>query len=254
MTGFHAAFDRALTGDLESLRPHLEAGDRTLGALAVYRNTTIKGRIDALEANYPTVLQMVGEDWFRAAAAAFVADQPGDTPVLVDYGAGFPDWLARFQPATDMAYLAPCARLDRAWTQAHLAKDAAPFEPREAAALGPALAGVTANLHPSVQLFWFEWTAPSLWLAPRYPSPDASLEWRAEAEGLLVHRPGAEVQARRLSRAEWVFLDACRLHRPFGVAAAAAQAAAPHLDLSALFAGLISLGVFLSPSIPKDQP
>ena len=64
---------------------------------------------------------------------------------------------------------------------------------REAAALGPALAGVTANLHPSVQLFWFEWTAPSLWLAHRYPSPDASLEWRAEAEGLLVHRPGAEV-------------------------------------------------------------
>ena len=56
MTGFHAAFDRALTGDLESLRPHLEAGDRTLGALAVYRNTTIKGRIDALEANYPLSL------------------------------------------------------------------------------------------------------------------------------------------------------------------------------------------------------
>jgi len=45
VTGFHAAFDRALTGDLESLRPHLEPGDRTLGALAVYRNTTIKGRI-----------------------------------------------------------------------------------------------------------------------------------------------------------------------------------------------------------------
>jgi hypothetical protein len=69
-----------------------------------------------------------------------------------------------------------------------------------------------------------------------------------------VHRPGAEVQVRRLSRAEWVFLDACRLNRPFGVAAAAVQAAAPGLDLSALFAGLISLGVFLSPSIPKDQP
>ncbi|MDK2746927.1 MAG: DNA-binding domain-containing protein [Brevundimonas sp.] len=253
MTGFHAAFDRALTGDLDTLGPHLEPGDRTLGALAVYRNTTIKARIDALEANYPTVLQMVGEDWFRAAAAAFVAEQPGDRPVLVDYGAGFPDWLARFEPARDMTYLAPCARLDRAWTQAHLAKDAVSFEAREAAALGSALAGATAALHPSVQLFWFEWTAPSLWLAHRYPSPDASLEWRAEAEGLLVHRSGAEVQARLLSRAEWVFLDACRLYRPFGVAAAAAQAAAPGLDLSAFFAALIALGVFTSPSIPKDR-
>jgi hypothetical protein len=62
------------------------------------------------------------------------------------------------------------------------------------------------------------------------------------------------VQARRLSRAEWVFLDACRLNRPFGVAAASAQFAARGLDLSALFAGLIALGVFTSPSIPKDRP
>ncbi len=254
MIGFHAAFDRALTDDLESLWLHLEVGDRTLGALAVYRNTAIKGRIDALEANYPTVLQMVGEDWFRAAASVFVAEQPGDTPVLADYGAGFAEWLARFRPAQEMAYLAPCARLDRAWTQAHLAEDAAPLEAREAAALGPALAGATAALHPSAQLFWFEWTAPSLWLAHRYPSVDAPLAWRAEAEGLLVHRPGAEVQARRLSRAEWVFLDACRLNRPFGVAAASAQAATPGLDLSALFADLIALGVFTSPSIPKDRP
>jgi hypothetical protein len=106
VTAFHAAFAKALTGDLECLWPHLEPSDRTLGALAVYRNTTIKGRIDALEANYPTVLQMVGEDWFRAAAAAFVTEQPGDTPVLVDYGAGFPDWLAGFEPARDMTYLA----------------------------------------------------------------------------------------------------------------------------------------------------
>lgn len=249
MTAFHAAFETALSDDLDALRPHLEPGDRALEAMAVYRNTAVKGRIDALEANYPTLLQMVGEDWFRAAARVFVEDQPGDSPVLVDYGAGFADWLSRFEPAREMAYLAPCARLDRAWTQAHLAEDAAPFETRAAAALGPALAGATAGLHPSAQLFWFDWTAPSLWLAHRYPSADAQLVWRAEAEGLLVHRPGAEVQARRLSRAEWVFLDACRLNRPFGVAAAAAQGAEPGVDLSALFAGLVALGVFTPPSI-----
>ena len=251
MTAFHAAFDAALSGDFDALWPHIEPGERTLGALAVYRNTAIKGRIDALEANYPTVLQMVGEDWFRAAARVFVEEQPGEGPVLTDYGAGFPDWLARFEPARDMAYLAPCARLDRAWTEAHLAQDAEPLSARQAADLGLALAGVVARLHPSVRLFWFDWTAPSLWLGHRYPQTAAALEWRAAPEGLLICRPVAAVEAARLTRAQWVFLDACRQGRPFGAAAAAAQGAQPGVDLPALFGGLIALGVFDSLSITK---
>jgi len=36
---------------------------------AVYGNTVLKGCIDALQASYPTVCQLVGEEWFRAAAA-----------------------------------------------------------------------------------------------------------------------------------------------------------------------------------------
>ena len=103
-------------------------------AIAVYRNTSIKGRIDALEANYPTVLQMVGAEWFRAAAREFVEVQPGDDPVLIGFGVGFADWLAAFEPTSEMPYLAPAARLDRAWTEAHLAPDALPLTPVQAAA------------------------------------------------------------------------------------------------------------------------
>lgn len=254
MTAFHAAFETALNGRFDDLWPHLSPDDRTLGAIAVYRNTAIKGRIDALEANYPTVSQMVGSEWFRAAAREFVEEQPGDDPVLAAYGAGFPDWLARFVPAREMAYLAPAARLDRAWTEAHLAEEAPTLNARQAAALGLALTGVPARLHPSVRLFWFDWTAPSLWLAHRYPQSGAELAWRAEAEGLLIHRPDAEVRARRVSRAEWAFLDACRKGRPFGVAALAAQSAQPGLDVPALFAGLIALGVFQSLSEESPKP
>lgn len=254
MTAFHAAFQTALDGRFDDLWPHLAPDDRTLGAIAVYRNTAVKGRIDALEANYPTVSQMVGGEWFRAAAREFVEEQPGDDPVLAAYGSGFPDWLARFEPARDMPYLAPAARLDRAWTESHLAQDARPLDARDAAAVGLALTGVPARLHPSVRLFWFDWTAPSLWLAHRYPTGDADLSWRAEPEGLLVHRPEADVRARRLSRAEWAFLDACRKGRAFGAAALNAQSAQPCLDVPTLFAGLIALGVFDSTVITSANP
>lgn len=244
MTAFHAAFEAAMNGDIEALRPHLSPDDRAADAMSVYRNTSAKGRIDALEANFPTVVQMVGPDWFRAAAGAFIAEQPGDSPVLAGFGAGFPDWLGRFPPAADMPYLAPCARLDRAWTEAHLAADAAPLTTAQAAGLGPVLAGRVTPLHPSARLFWFDWTAPDLWLAHRYPDeadPATDLSWRAEALGLLVHRPDQVVTARRLTRDEWVFLDACRRGRPLGAAVMAA-CAAPEAA-SALFARMLALGV-----------
>ena len=43
---------------------------------AVYRNTVAKGCIDALQANYPAVHALVGTDWLRATAHAFVHQHP----------------------------------------------------------------------------------------------------------------------------------------------------------------------------------
>lgn len=246
MTGFHDAFERALEGDPSALWPHVAPDDRTLGALAVYRNTTTKARVDALRANYPTVVQIVGEDWFHAAAVAFVREQPGENPVLVDFGPMFPDWLARFEPARDLPYLAPCARLDRAWTEAHVAPEAVSLNAETAATRGAALAGTTAGLHPAARIFWFDWTAPSLWLAHRQADGPAALNWAASPEGLLIHRQDDQVRASRLSRDEWIFLDTCRKGRSLGAAAMAASAINP--DFSSLFARLLSLGVLIETS------
>lgn len=252
MTRFHQAFSLALEGRFDALWPDLEPDERTLGALAVYRNTATRGRIDALEANYPTVAQLVGRDWFRAAAREFVEAHPGSDPVLAGFGATFPDWLAAFEPAREMPFLAPSARLDRAWTEAHLATDDAVLEVEDAAASGLALTVRAARLHPSVRLFWFDWSAPSLWLAHRYPELDTRLDWRPEPQGLLIHRPRGDVQARHVSRAEWVFLDACRKSRAFGVAALAASATRPSPHIPTLFSRLLRDGVFCTPS-RQDQ-
>ena len=248
MTAFHAAFSIALEGRLDDLWPHLAPDDRTLAALSVYRNTATKGRIDALEANYPTVVDMVGRDWFRAVAREYVEEEPGHDPVMAAYGDGFPAWLARFEPARPMAYLPPAARLDRAWTEAHLAEDAPTMTACQAASLGLALTGAPARLHPSARLFWFDWSAPSLWLAHRAPQAGVELSWRPAPEGLLIHRPDDHVLTHHLSRAQWAFLDAGRRGASFAAAAMAAQAARPSVDVPALFAELIGFGVFMSPS------
>lgn len=244
MTAFHAAFAAALAGRPETMWPELVDGDQGSAGLAVYRNTAIRARIDALQANYPTVAELTGDEWFRAAACAFAEEAPGSDPVMAAYGEGFPGWLQRFAPAGSLPFLAPVARLDRAWTEAHLAADAMPLTTAQAAGPGLALAGVVLKLHPSLSLFRFDWTAPSLWLAHRYPDLGGSLEWRPAAESLIVWRPELEVRARRISPSEYAFLQACRLGRPLAVAVAAAQGTARRVDTSSLFADLINAGVF----------
>jgi hypothetical protein len=243
MTVFHAAFAEALAGRPDALMSELADGDQA-AALAVYRNTTVKARIDALQANYPTIADLTGEEWFRAAAREFADAEPGEDPVMTAYGAGFPAWLERFAPARSLPFLAPVARLDRAWTEAHVAVDARPLSADEAARPGLALAGLVLPLHPSLRLFRFDWSAPSLWLAHRYPTPGGSLEWHQATESLIVWRPGLEVTARRISPSEYAFLQACQLGRPLAVAAAVAQGAAPRVDTSSLLAELIHAGVF----------
>ena len=76
---------------------------------AVYRNTVTKGCIDALQANYPAVHALVGTDWLRAAAHAFVHQHPPSDGRLMGYGAGFAEFLEGFDPAADLPYLGASA-------------------------------------------------------------------------------------------------------------------------------------------------
>lgn len=239
---FHEAFEAALAGDTARLGPFLAGGD---AGLAVYRNTVAKGRADVLSAAFPTVRRLTGEDWFRAAALEFAAEHPPGDPAMDRYGEQFPAWLAAFPPAREMPYLAPVARLDRAFSEAHAAADAPPLSAAGAAALDPAaLFAATAELHPSARLFWFDWTVASIWLSERGIEPAETLAWTETGEGLLIARPHMAVAATRLDRPSHAFLKACRQGRNLGQAAAAALRESPSANLRAVFAGLLQAGAF----------
>ena len=237
---FHRALDAAITGPDQTLMPWL-AGDGA--GLAVYRNTVAKGWADALAGLFPTVQRLVGEDWFRDAALIFAAEHPPTTPILDEYGQAFPAWLARFEPALFLPYLPPVARMDLAWSRAHRSADA-PVLTADVLA-GRDLFGSRAALHPSVQLFWFDWTAPSIWRANRPDAtPDQGVDWIDQAEGIVIYRPDMTVLHRRLTRVEWLFLDGCRRDLPLGRVALEVQGQAPDTDIASLFSGLLSAGLF----------
>jgi hypothetical protein len=235
--GFEAAFEAMLSGDLTALDAWLVPSGQGRSVGDVYRNSVAKARLDALEALYPTVVRLVGREWFRAAGAEFAAAAPPLNPVLDSFAEGFPDWLAVFPPARDLAYLAPVARIDRAWMRAHTAADAPVLSSGMVAAMPPArLFSSKVWLHPSTALFWFDWSVPSIWIANQPDAePERPMVWQERSEGLLIVRSGQGAGWRRLARPEWAFLAACRDGHDLGRAARDAFAAAPSVNLSTLF-------------------
>ena len=58
--------------------------------------------------------KIVGEEFFAAMARAFVTEQPPCTPLLATYGDQLAAFIAAFEPAREIAYLADVARLEAA--------------------------------------------------------------------------------------------------------------------------------------------
>lgn len=224
---------------------------RVQPGFAVYRNTVLKGCIDALQANYPAVCRLVGEDWFRAAAAAFVRSHPPTDGRLMDYGQPFGDFLATFEPALGLPYLPDVARWDRRWTQCHLAADAPVLDAHWLAQQpAEALAAIVLQPHPAARWAWCgDHPAFALWQCQREGRAwDNSSAW--QPDGGLLTRPQAAVAWHPLTRGVVAFLDACAAARPLAEAAAAAAAADSRTDFFALMQLLLQAGALTQAEHP----
>ena len=214
-------------------------------AFAVYRNTVMKGCIDALQANFRAVARIVGEKWFRAAATVYWREAPPTDPAMLDYGISFADFLERFDPAAGLPYLPGVARLDRFWTDVHAAPSLSALDPAAVANLTPeALAGVVLHPHPAARWAWFaDGPIYTIWSRNRADQPfDADFDWRPE--GALLVRPRDVVEWIALDAAGCAFLDACVAGGTLGKAAQAALQAQDDADLAQLLATLLKAGAF----------
>lgn len=216
-------------------------------AFAVYRNTIFKGCTDALAANYPAVQRLVGEQWFQGAALAYAREYMPDDASLIAYGLGFPAFLAACDAARELPYLPGVARLDRCWSESHLAADDASLD---VAALHAALAAgrdVCLAPHAAARWYWeLEHPVYSIWAANREDgqSMPSELDWHDE--GALLTRPQSHVQWQQIGPGACRFLDACQ--RGAGVAEAAGLAldGEPGLDVAAMLGALVQAGAFTS--------
>ncbi len=240
---FQRDFAAALFADAAA--PEAAMGLASQPGFAVYRNTVRLACVEALAANHPTVVQLVGEAWFGDAAAIFAAAHPPRDGALAGYGEGFAEFLAGFAPAREFVYLSAVAQLDRCWTEAHLAADAPVLAAAALAALVPAeLAAARLVPHPAARWVRFP-TLPALTIWRRHREAlalDGDLPW--VGENALLVRPVDTVQWHAVDAATLAFLDASAEGASFAAALDAAAAADPRCGVGAWLPALIGAGAF----------
>lgn len=226
-------------------RDFVAAIDGKIGApplIAVYRNTAIKGAIDALADNYPTVAAIVGEQAFAALALAFVEQYPPNTPVLAAYGAALPDWLESHEIGRALPYLSGVALIDRFQTESHLAAEAPTLAPAAVADLSAAQWSASrVAFQPATRFGWFTVPSPSIWLAHLDAHPgEIAPSWIAE--GILITRQEGAVAARRINAAQHRILFGLRIGETIGQAASATATLYPHANITSAFRDILASG------------
>ena len=230
-----AAFAAHLQGEQ---RPGLAALVGDARRLSIHRHHVARSLAKTLAATFPTVQALVGADFFRQLAEAFIARSLPTQPVLAEYGADFAGFLADEETMHGLPYLAEIGHLD--W-----ALNVAFYSPRRSA---PDLSGVAPAtllnkvlaLAPGAALVHSRYPIDRIWAASQPDASEGEVDLAEGPTSLLV-LPGGFI---RLGDGEAAFVGAIALGEPLERAAGAAFAAESGFDLPTCFARLLACEAF----------
>ncbi|OUS26002.1 hypothetical protein A9Q99_19690 [Gammaproteobacteria bacterium 45_16_T64] len=110
----------------ESVEPAMDLESDQL--VNIYRESILGGLTEALVQIYPVCAKLVGEVFFSNMVVGYMREYPSGSPDLADYGYDFSNYVATFEPAMELVYLADVATLEWGWHRAFNAEDVSSSE------------------------------------------------------------------------------------------------------------------------------
>lgn len=215
----------------------------------VYRNNVAASLIEAMNVAFPVVAKLLGTKNMNALAGIFLRAHPPDTPLMMHYGAAFPEFLAGMEQLSHLGYLPDVARLELGIRRSYHAADANPIDPAQLAGLAPdVLMATRLGLAPSAILLRSDWPVYDIWAfnsRPDAPKP------QARAQDVLVTRADFDPEPRLLLPGGARWIDCISQGHDLAAAQDAALAEAPDFDLGATLARLLEDRAIVSLN-PKD--
>ncbi len=215
-------------------------------AIGVYRNNYRGNLHDALAGAYPVVEQLVGREFFRRLTREFIERQPSHSGNLHHYGAEMAAFIAAFEAAQELAYLADVAALEWACHCAYFADDAATLDIAKLAQILPEqYPGLVLITHPACHVLRSRYPVAAIWHAHQPGAPgDFHIDLDSGACCVLIIRQDDAVQVSELNEADAGWLSNIRDGSTLGAATAATLERYPDFDLQAGLANLVLRGVF----------
>ena len=212
--------------------------------LSIYRANIAAGAARALAQAYPVLRQVVGGDFFDAMARLYQRRHASASGDLQAYGGALADFIAGFEPAAGLPYLADLARLEWAVHLAGGAADARPWDAAALATLAPdRLGAVRLRFAPGSALLSSRHPVVSVW--QRHQPGDVGafeVDWR-RAETAWVARHGMSVEVTAVRRGEAAFLGQALAGRSFAEAFEQADLVEPGFDPGPLLVQLATAHV-----------
>ncbi len=165
--------------------------------LQIYRNIVRNNHAAALRTAFPTVLKLVGEDFFESAAVRYLSDCPTTSGNLQDYGNDFAEFLAQMPEASGLAYLPDVARLEWARQESYLAADAESISLIALADIKET-DGLRVQLHPSVRLVSSTHPVLDIWQFCQQ-SQAKHLDLAGKQQRVLLWRDGTQIAMQEVS-------------------------------------------------------
>ncbi|MCT4656417.1 MAG: DNA-binding domain-containing protein [Cohaesibacter sp.] len=230
-------------------------GKKALKRYNVYRNNVIVGLTEALMASYPTITELVGEEFFRAMAPAYIRTTPPKSGMLAQYGESFCDFLEGFEPVLDVPYLPDMARLEYAWLQSYHAQDIAPLDPAILQEIEQERLGeLIFRFHPACQLLTSSHPIYSIWAAHKQDDPAAHMERITyQGENVLITRPDLDVSVISLPQGGETFIAALMDGKCLAEAAEYASEHSDSFDLAQNLGGLLEVGALRALHLPEPD-
>ncbi len=222
----------------------LKNGELPVKRLNVYRNNVNLSIINVLKETYPTVTALVGDEFFATMAKSYIARHLPDSPVMLEYGGKFSDFIQTFEPAKQLAYLADVAALEWAMNQANHAADEQPLSVESLQAFDDEdLPNLQLKLHPSLHLVRSPYPIVGIWHAHQQNDPAEQLKALPDSgEIALIIRPELSVETRVIQDASFRFINAIRQGKSFGEAIGAALELDKDFNIAENLSGLFGAG------------
>ncbi len=237
------AFAAHLAGEDQ---PALVADIRPAAArLFIHRHHVLDSLASALASTFPTVQALVGADFFRDLARAFIGRSLPSQPVLAEYGADFPAFIADHEAARDLPYLADVARLDWALNLAFHAPAGSRLTAADLAAVPTdRLPSLRLGLAPGTALISSPFPLDRIWAASQPGSPADPVDLDGGGADLLVVRRPDDAVFVALPALEAAFFAGVSTGLSLEEASCRADSS---FDLTAAFGQLLALGALAAP-------